>query len=435
MKKILLILILSLLLPLPIKAANLNAALSTLGTNDDWSVVANAALDKAVGFDFLKSSISLGLATDYEKRILAITAQGNDPRTFGNEDFVAKLKTFYDGNQIGRSSLLNDDIFGLLALMSAGEIGTITYKVSEFLQSKQNSDGGWGYSLTSGSDSNMTAMAVTALSKLSKSVSAGVSYLLKCQNADGGFSYIPGQTSDGASTAWVIMGLRAAGQSIPVSAINFLNSLQTSNGSFKWMPGDSGGSGLVTAYAVIALAGKTLPVNVVAGVVQPTSNDKSKPTPNNTFSNTPPDAAPITPTTGSTRPSNIPVYQNSKPVANIYPIESSHPDGTLILSGNTVYQIKNGARWAFTAEVIFKSYGYKFSQVVPANGADMSLPFGWYIDWANGSLVSDGGTVYLVQSGERRGFINAAAFLNKGYFFSQVLKGGTWWLRTGVPIY
>ncbi|HYE22020.1 MAG TPA: prenyltransferase/squalene oxidase repeat-containing protein, partial [Verrucomicrobiae bacterium] len=244
-------------------AADLNSAASTLPQNEEWSIMARASLNQVSGTEYLRSPLNSSSATDYEKRILAITALGQNPETWGNENFVSRLKSFYDGNQIGDPQLLNDDVFGVLALFSAGERGEIINRVSQHIRNHQNNDGGWGFATDIGSDSNTTAMAVAAL-KLTGSVpQSAINYLLTTQDGSGGFRFDYSNSADGASTAWVIMGLRAAGATIPNNAVTFLDSLQLSNGSFKWSPSDTSGSPLVTAYAIIALSSKTLPINIL----------------------------------------------------------------------------------------------------------------------------------------------------------------------------
>jgi len=247
----------------PANAANLNQAVNTLPQNEEWSIMARAAIGQNSGQTFLRSPISNGSATDYEKRILAITALDENPRTFGSENFVEKLESFFDGNQIGDSSLLNDDIFGVLALTSAGISNNTVSKSRQFILSHQNSDGGWGFATSVGSDSNTTAMAVAALFKTGGVPDSAFNYISSAQDSSGGYAFIPNTAPDGASTAWVIAGLNSAGRNAPANAIEFLNSLQLPNGSFKWKPADNTGSSLVTAYAVIALSGHGVPIRTI----------------------------------------------------------------------------------------------------------------------------------------------------------------------------
>src|SRR5258708_10789386 len=145
--------------------------------------MARAGIGQNSGQTILRSPISNGSDTDYEKRILAITALDENPRTFGSENFVEKLESFFDGNQIGDSSLLNDDIFGVLALTSAGISNNTVSKSRQFILSHQNSDGGWGVATSVGSDSNTTAMAVAAPFKNERGPHSGFYYITKAQDS------------------------------------------------------------------------------------------------------------------------------------------------------------------------------------------------------------------------------------------------------------
>ncbi|MBX4191465.1 MAG: DUF4430 domain-containing protein [Candidatus Doudnabacteria bacterium] len=272
-----------------VQAANLNQAAGTLPSDEEWSIMAKASIGQNVGHTYLRSAISGGSATDYEKRILAITAIGENPRTFGEENFIAKLETFFDGNQIGDPSLLNDDIFGILALSSAGNLGNITSHSRNYILSHQNSDGGWGFASGVGSDSNTTAMAISALEQTGSIPDSAFRYIDSTKDSSGGYGFVPGTPADGASTAWVITGLNETKRSVPNSATQFLDNLQTSNGSFKWKPSDNSGSTLVTAYAVIALSGKGIPINIVSPPTNPPQPPTQPP-------QTPPPSSPVTST-------------------------------------------------------------------------------------------------------------------------------------------
>src|SRR3989344_3279739 len=175
-----------------VKAVNLDAALATLPQYEEWSIMAHASLAKPAGYSYLASPINNSVATDYEKRILAIVAQGENPSSFGSEDFVAKLKSFYDGTQIGDRSLLNDDIFGILALVAANQTSEITQNSRSYLLQNQNSDGGWGFATNTGSDTNTTAMALVALSQTGGIPSNAVSYIHSALDQTGGYGFTPG---------------------------------------------------------------------------------------------------------------------------------------------------------------------------------------------------------------------------------------------------
>lgn len=273
-----------LLSPLSASAAyNKAAAQSYLlaHPNSPWSTMALAAINtNSIPSDYLKT-ISGTTAVDYEAPILAITALGKDPKTFGASDYVAKLESFRSNGQIGDATTLNDDIFGILALISAGQpvSDPAVADAKTFLLARQNSDGGWGFSTAGGSDSNTTASAIVALKAAGLSsddvhIASALTYLKTTQNADGGFTYDPtskyGTDSDSSSTAWVLWALNSLaidqsswtkGGHVPT---DYLQDNQNPSGYFSYQTGsaEDSFSGVTTAYAVIALVGKTLPISV-----------------------------------------------------------------------------------------------------------------------------------------------------------------------------
>jgi len=251
-------------------------------TQDAWITMALvAAGEPGLTGDHLKS-VNSENAIDYCAPILAITALGEDPRTYPNQDYVAKLKTFWDGTQLGNSAYLNDDIFGLLALISSGESthNTVVTGIKEYLLSQQNQDGGWGFSVGGDSDTNMTSMATMALLETGVSsqnavITNAITYLQDAQNSDGGFPWSPtspwGKDSDASSDAWVISAIYALDQNPEAgnwvsdtghNPVEHLLTLQTETGFFEYQTGsgEDSFSPVTTSYAVVALSGKTFPV-------------------------------------------------------------------------------------------------------------------------------------------------------------------------------
>ena len=166
-------------------------------SDNAWASMALVAAGEPVDVSYLQDFSGSG-AIDYAAPILALTAAGEDPRTYPNTNLVEALLSFHSGSQIGDSGLVNDDIFSLLALVSAGvsESDPAAIDAKNFILSNQNSDGGWGYSTGSGSDTNTTAAAIMALRAVGVSVGNSVltdakSYLQSAQNDDGGFPYDP----------------------------------------------------------------------------------------------------------------------------------------------------------------------------------------------------------------------------------------------------
>ena len=101
---------------------------------------------------------------------------------------------------------------------------------------------------------------------------------------------------------------------------------------------------------------------------------------------------------------------------------NSHPNGTLILDGQTIYLIQNQKRYGFRNEAEYLSYGYKFSQAVVINDADRLLPTGDILKAMTGTVVLDGSdnrTVYLIGANSvKRGFTSAEVFTALGYSFA-----------------
>jgi len=107
--------------------------ISGFGGESDWAAIAFAADGVDIQTvknpttslkDFLLQNppAASSSATEWERKILAISAIKDDPENFGGVDYLQNLKTYFDGSQIGDVSLLNDDIFGLLALIASGSV-------------------------------------------------------------------------------------------------------------------------------------------------------------------------------------------------------------------------------------------------------------------------------------------------------------------------
>jgi len=115
-----------------------------------------------------------------------------------------------------------------------------------------------------------------------------------------------------------------------------------------------------------------------------------------------------------------------------------HPPGTNINSNGTVYYIQppliGGAmpidppkptlRPYFSAPV-FLSYGFNsWNSIVPASSDDLSLEKNaWPMSYADGSLVNDKGTVYIISTGFKYPITSAAVFLGLGYRWENVING------------
>lgn len=244
-----------------------------------WTTMALVAAGESnVPADHLKT-VDTSAALSIEAPMLAISATGNDPRTFTGEDLIAKLKSYHAQGQIGDPGLLNDDIFGILALSAAGEPSSDTaiQDAKHTILAAQKEDGSWD-------DTNMTAVAVQALIEAGVNpsdtvITRALAWLKGTQNDDGGFPYswpintYTGQPdpSDSSSSSWVAHAVRKARQD-PTSAswekngkdaLDALLDLQQDNGGFTHSVNfttETGFTPIATAYAMIALVGKSLPV-------------------------------------------------------------------------------------------------------------------------------------------------------------------------------
>ena len=270
-------------------------------TQNPWVTMALSALGEAPDVSYLRSAHG-STAVELEAPILALAAAGESPYTYPEEDLVAALKSFYASGQIGDPALLNDDIFGILALVSAGvsEEDPVVAGAKEFVLTRQNTDGGWPYAAGGTSDTNTTAAAIMALvasgdAQGSEPIQNALAYLRVAQNTDGGFPYDPqsswGTASDASSDAWVLMALTAASvdqSSFAASSTikEHLLSLQIATttpptGYFEYQQGSGEDSftPVTTAYAVLALLGKTLPVAKVAPPPPPPTPETEPPAP------------------------------------------------------------------------------------------------------------------------------------------------------------
>jgi hypothetical protein len=133
-----------------------------------------------------------------------------------------------------------------------------------WLTRQQDSDGGFNFATKGGaSDVDDTGAALEALAGTGDGgIARAVAFVSRQQNRDGGFPSQPGGASNAQSTAWAIQGLIASGASLSSLSrpLGYLRSLIGTNGAIDYSKGISETPIWVTAEAMMALAGKPLPL-------------------------------------------------------------------------------------------------------------------------------------------------------------------------------
>lgn len=210
-------------------------------------------------------------ASDWARATLGVLATGENPTNIGGVNYRQSLENHFNNGQLGDLNLVNDDIFGLLALLGAGSEAksTTNQAILNFILSQQNDDGGFSWSTSGNSDSNDTAAAIQTLqaarkvrlggAKVASALAKAKRYLYSTQNDDGGFGYDQPSSSDGSSTAWSLMALNAVGldnSSRARNAKNYLVANQTNDGGYAWQNA-FGSDTYTTSHALTALVGKT----------------------------------------------------------------------------------------------------------------------------------------------------------------------------------
>ena len=243
-------------------------------------------------------------AGSIERNILVARAAGLSATDFGGRDLVAMLRAKFARNgSVGGA--VNLTTFGILALRAAAV--AVPARTDGWLLAQQNHDGGFGFARRGGSsDVDDTGAALEALASLPGSRAAGVraraiAYVRRQQDRDGGFPSQPGEGSNAQSTAWAVQGLDAAGVNPSgvrhaggPSPLAYLQSLIGRDGAVAYARGQRQTPVWVTGEALMALAGKPLPL-------APLPAPAAKPAPSTT-----PSTAPSTSPSRTSSPSSSP---------------------------------------------------------------------------------------------------------------------------------
>ena len=238
----------------------------------DWQVSGNSIVDYLAAHAGDASS-----STDYSRMILAIVASDEDPTNFGGRDFVSLLEGTYDDTtrQIGDEASLNDDAFGVMALIAAGQSQSspIVADSVSFLLTSQSGDGGWGWTVGGASDVDMSSAVVMALIAAGESagsapITDALAYIESTQQDNGGFE--SWGSTNAETDSWAISAIVSSGED-PNGAewgstaghtpVDDLLTYQQPGGEFYFQDGVPGAwPPQTTAKAIIALLGKSYPV-------------------------------------------------------------------------------------------------------------------------------------------------------------------------------
>jgi energy-coupling factor transport system substrate-specific component len=199
-----------------------------------------------------------------ERTILALHAAGQP---------VASLAPRLEGDLAGNGSVQNQTNLTSFAVMALRAAGTAPPpRTLTWLAGQQDSDGGFNFATAGGaSDVDDTGAALEALGANARAVR----FLRRAQNPGGGFPSDPGADSNAQSTAWAAQGLLAAGVdlgSLPHgSPLSYLRGMIAPDGHVRYSSSTDQTPVWVTGEALMALAGKPLPV-APAAVTAPASN-------------------------------------------------------------------------------------------------------------------------------------------------------------------
>lgn len=244
-----------------------------------------------LALNYLRGRVAAGKVTTLglqAKVVLAVTAAGGDPRTFGGKNVLLAIRGTLGADGHYGNAVVLDDALALLAVESAGM--TPAGKAASWLRAAQCPDGGWAYDKPYdpstddahctdgsgtdffGSDSNTTSYVLQALAAMGSTdgIADPFAFFDTVRDpAKGGWSYAASFLStDANSTALVLQAYAAMGRTTPHGAIAALRRLQYGGcGAFAYSwSGDVKGAPDVgaTIGAVPGLLLKSFPIHGTA---------------------------------------------------------------------------------------------------------------------------------------------------------------------------
>jgi energy-coupling factor transport system substrate-specific component len=238
-----------------------------------WSMLALAATgrnpldvvnsDKSP-VDFLRNHMDeIQDAGDFARTILALTAAGVDPRSFGGEDLVDRLllQRAANGSYQGWPGT---SAYAVLALRAAGANDAAAPTVA-WLRKVQGKEGGWGNEPGDESTAEITGAVLQVLTPGSEASDRALDYLRRAKRPNGGFAPGKNLSANAQATAWASQGLLASGKDpagfgTGKSSFTYMRELQAEDGHFLQAPGLESSPVWVTADVLVPLSGQHLPI-------------------------------------------------------------------------------------------------------------------------------------------------------------------------------
>lgn len=194
------------------------------------------------------------------KAMLGLAAAGANPRCGGGVDLAARLASQRRGARYGTTAY--DHLYAMLGLRAA-RLRVPGAAIRSALRARRTN--GWDFGLRDrGDEVSTTGLMIVALraagvSRRNRGLRAALAWLRRQRTPAGGFAHGRRDRNEANATAIAIMAQRAMGASDPRAA-RALRGLQRGGGAFQFTATDAGSRALATNDAVVALAGRTLPV-------------------------------------------------------------------------------------------------------------------------------------------------------------------------------
>lgn len=253
------------------------------GPTTDWAIMSlvaagtapdNKTAAYAYNYNF-DDGPETNLCANYPRHLLALKAlgyQNTDSRIQNLSNYV--ITNCYKNNLYGLSGI-NDDVFGLIALLNTGTNydSPIIQSIIQTIIKDQTANGAFTWDGYEGAD--ITGAAINALKHAEANgatidhniYSTAENYLKLNQLNDGGWGY---DNSDALTTSWVVMGINALGENPQTWVKNehtpYSVLINTLNDSGYYEPSYAPGTvdWFGEKHAVVALTQKTWPISPIS---------------------------------------------------------------------------------------------------------------------------------------------------------------------------